>query len=95
MPNYFNNAIAHLHHTPPINPQHPPHPYNAPIYGQKRQFFIPTINNEKLTTVQLKHYQELCGFLIIILKPLKKPCKQPSAPSPTTFQPAHVRISDF
>ena len=47
MPNYFNKALAHLQHPPLIKPQHSPHPYNAPIYGQKRQFFIPTITNEK------------------------------------------------
>ena len=46
MPNYVNKALARLHHTPPIKTQHSPHPYNAPIYGQKCQFVIPTITNE-------------------------------------------------
>ena len=36
--------------------------YNAPIYVQKHQFFIPDITNEKLTPAQLKHCQEFCGF---------------------------------
>ena len=47
MPNYVNKALALLQHPPPIKPQQPPHPYNAPIYVHKRQFVIPTINNEK------------------------------------------------
>ena len=62
MPNYFNKALACLHHPPPIKPQHYPHLYNAPICGHKGQFVIPTITTEKLTTAQLKHCQEFCGF---------------------------------
>ena len=62
MPNYVNKALARLHHPPPIKPQHYPHTYNAPIYGHKCQFVIPTITNEKLTPAQLKHCQEFCGF---------------------------------
>ena len=62
MPNYINKALARLHHPPPINPQHFPHPYNDPIYDQKCQVFIPTITYEKLTPAQLKHCLEFCGF---------------------------------
>ena len=62
MPNYVKKALALLHHTPPIKLQHSLHPYNAPIYGQKRQVVIPTITNEKLTPTQLKHCQKFCGF---------------------------------
>ena len=36
MPNYVNKALERLQHPPTINSQHPPHAYNAPIYGQKR-----------------------------------------------------------
>ena len=57
MPNYVNKALARLHHPPPIKPQHYPHTYNAPIYGHKCQFVIPTITNEKLTPAQLKNCQ--------------------------------------
>ena len=85
MPNYANMALARLHHPPPIKLQHPPHPCNAPIYGQKRQFVIPTITNEKLTPAKLKHCQEFCGFSNILLEPLKTLYKQPSAPSPPPF----------
>ena len=62
MPNYVNKALARLHRLLPIKPQHSPHPYNAPIYGQKRQFFIPNITNGKLAPDQLKYCQEFCGF---------------------------------
>ena len=62
MPNYVNKALEHLHHSPPITPQHSPHPYNALNYGQKCQFFIPTITNEELTPAQLNHCKEFCVF---------------------------------
>ena len=62
MPNDVNKDIVRIHHPPPIKPQQKPHPYNAPIYGQKRKFVIPTITNEKLTSAQLNPRQEFCGF---------------------------------
>ena len=34
-------------------------------------------------------------YPIIMLEPLKTPCKQTSAPSPPPFQPAHGKISNF
>ena len=95
MSNYVNKALARLHNPPPIKPQNSPHPYNAPIYGQKHQFAIPNITNEKITYAQLNHCQELCGFSIIMLKSLTTPLKQPSAPSPPPFHPAHKNISNF
>ena len=57
MPNCVIKALARLNRSPPIKLQHSPHPCNAPVYGQKRQFFIPTITNKKLTPDQLKHCQ--------------------------------------
>ena len=57
MPNYVNKALSRLHHSPLMQPQHSSHAYNAPIYDQKRQFFIRTITNEKITPAQLKHCQ--------------------------------------
>ena len=94
MPNYVNKTLARLYHHFPIKPQHSPHPYNAPIYGQKRQFVIPTTTNEKLTSDQLKHNQEFCSFSFIMLQPLTTPCKQLSAPSPPPFQQYHGKISN-
>ena len=94
MPNYVNKVLSRLHHPPTIKPQHPPHPYNAPIYVQKHQFVIPTINNGKSTPAQLKHCQEFYGFSIIMLQPLTTPCKQLLAPSPPPFQPSHGKISN-
>ena len=95
MPNYVNKALATLHHYPPIKDQHSPHPYNAPVYGQQRQFFITAITNEKLTPTQLKHCQELCGFSIMMFDPLTTPCKQSLSPLPPPFQTDHGNISNF
>ena len=57
MTNHINNALARKHHYPPIKPQYSPHPYDTPVYGQKRQFFISTTTNKRLTPAQLKHCQ--------------------------------------
>ena len=62
MPNYVNKALSRLHHYPPIKPRHSPHPYNAPVYVQKRQFFIITITNKTSTPAQLNHFQEFRIF---------------------------------
>ena len=65
MPSYVSKALARPNHPPPIKPQHSLHPYNAPIYGQKRQFVIPTITNKKLTPAQINHCQALFGFILL------------------------------
>ena len=65
MPDYVNNALVRLRHYYPIKHQHYPHPYNAPIYIQKRQFVIPTTTSKELTPAQLKHCQEFCGFQLL------------------------------
>ena len=62
MLNYINKDIARLQHSPPIKPQHSPHHYNAPVYGQKYKFFMTTITNKKLTPDQINHCQEFCGY---------------------------------
>ena len=62
MPNYVSKALARLHYLPLIKPQNSPHPYNAPIYGQERQFVIPSKTTDKLTPAQLKHCQEFFDF---------------------------------
>ena len=69
MSNYVNKDLSCLHHPPSIKPQHSPHPYNDPVYGQKRQFIIPTITNKKLFPAQLKQCQELCDLSIIMIAP--------------------------
>ena len=56
MQNYVNKALARIHHTPPMKPQHSPYPYNASVYAQKRQFISPTITNKKLSPAQLKNF---------------------------------------
>ena len=85
MQNYVNKVLVRLHHPPPIKPHHSHHPYYTPIYGNKCQFVIPTITNEKLTPIQLKHCQECCGFSIIIIDLLTTPWIQTSAPLPNHF----------
>jgi hypothetical protein len=38
MPQYVTKALAKFRHVPPTTPQHSPHPWTAPAYGQKVQY---------------------------------------------------------
>jgi hypothetical protein len=38
MPQYVTKALAKFRHVPPKTPQHSPHPWTVPVYGQKVQF---------------------------------------------------------
>ena len=42
MPHYVTKALHRLQHDLPNRPQHAPHSYNKPNYGQKVQFATPT-----------------------------------------------------
>jgi hypothetical protein len=61
MPNYVPKALARLRHPAPKRPQHSPHPYSAPVYGQKQQFAKPTCTRQ-LTPTQTKYCQEFTGI---------------------------------
>jgi hypothetical protein len=61
MPKYVSKALARLQHPAPKQPQHSPHPYAAPAYGQKQQFAKP-ISTRHLTPAQTKYCQEFTGI---------------------------------
>jgi hypothetical protein len=62
MPNYVTKALARLRHSPPKKPQHSPHPYATPVYGQKQQYAKPTGTTCQLTPAQVKFCQEFTGI---------------------------------
>jgi hypothetical protein len=62
MPNYVTKALARLHHPTPNKPQHSPHPYATPVYGQKQQYAKPTPNSCQLTPDKIKFCQEFTGI---------------------------------
>jgi hypothetical protein len=61
MPTYVPKALICLRHPHPWLPQHSPHPYSAPTYGQKQQFAKP-VYNRQLTDAQTKYCQEFTGI---------------------------------
>ena len=63
MPNYVNKALAWLRHPAPKKPQHSPHPYATPVYGQKTKYAKPTGNACQLTPAQVKFCQYFTGIL--------------------------------
>jgi hypothetical protein len=62
MPDYVTKALAQIHHLPPKKPQHSPHPYSTPVYGQKQQYTKPTTKTCQLTPAQVKLCQAFAGL---------------------------------
>jgi hypothetical protein len=62
MPDYVTKALARLRHPSPKKPQHSPHPYTTPVYGQKQQYAKPTGATCQLTPAQVKFCQEFTGI---------------------------------
>ena len=66
IPDYVNKALHRLQHDLPWQPQHAPHRYNKPSYGQKVQFatpqdsipspFLPLKAKKKLKTIGIFLY---------------------------------------
>jgi hypothetical protein len=63
MPNYVKNALTRFKHPPPRLPQHSPHKWTPPKYGQKQQFATST-DHPPLTPAQRKHVQEVVGVFL-------------------------------
>jgi hypothetical protein len=61
MPKYVTKGLARLQHPHPQRPQHSPHPYAAPVYGQKQQYAKP-VTTRQLTPAQTKYCQEFTGI---------------------------------
>ena len=57
-----SKALARFQHPPPKKPQHSPHPYTTPVYGQKQQYSTPIGNACQLTPAQVKLFQEFTGI---------------------------------
>ena len=58
-----SKALARFQHPTPKKPQHSPHPYTTPVYGQKQQYSTPIGNACQLTPAQVNFYQEFTGIL--------------------------------
>ena len=65
MSKYVSNALHRLQHQMPKRPQHAPHPYTKPAYGQKVQFALPQNDNETLLPESAKKtIQQIIGIFL-------------------------------
>ena len=63
MPTYVPKALLTLSHTPPTKPQHSPHRWTAPVYGQKVQLANTDIS-PLLDKLGIKRVQQISGLFL-------------------------------
>jgi hypothetical protein len=99
MPNYVTKGRARLQHPTPTRPQHSPHPYAAPVYGQKQQFAKP-ISTRQLTPAQTKYCQEFAGIFNYYARAIDNTMQTAissiaSSVSTSTWEDINFRINHF
>ena len=70
MPNYIDNLLHKLGHTPPKKYNDVPYPYTQPAYGQKQQFAKPTDTSPKLNAQETVKIQSTIGSLLYYCRAL-------------------------
>ena len=63
MPGYVPKALLTLRHPPPARPQHSPHRWTAPVYGQKTQL-ASTDLSPLLDKLGIKRVQQVSGLFL-------------------------------
>jgi hypothetical protein len=63
MPIYVPKALLTLRHPPPTKPQHSPHPWTAPVYGQTVQL-ANTDLSPLLDKLGIKRVQQISGLFL-------------------------------
>ena len=64
MPVYINAALFKYQHPEPRKPQHAPHIWDKPQYGQTTQYAKPVKNTPKLDAEGIKHIHKVIGTLL-------------------------------
>jgi hypothetical protein len=64
MPGYIARALQRFSHPTPTKPQHSPHAWKKPSYGDKVQYAPDTDNSPALDAKDTKHVQEILGTLL-------------------------------
>jgi len=100
IPNYVTKARAILQHEAPKKPQHSPHPYAAPQYGQKIQMAKRTGSTCQLTPKELHFCQVFFGLFNYYAKSIDNTMQQPvssiaSAVSTSSWADLKFRIDQF
>ena len=64
MPGYIKKTLLKYQHPEPCKPQHAPHKWDKPQYGQTTQYTKPVDTTPKLDTEGIKHIQKFIGALL-------------------------------
>ena len=91
MPDYVPKSLAKFNHIPPKRPQHAPHPWSTPFYGQKLQYATKYLSRP-LDKKGTQRVQDIAGTFLYdgravdptILASLNKISNKQSAPTTLT-----------
>ena len=91
MPDYVPKALAKFNHSAPTRPQHAPHPWTSPVYGQKVQYATKDLS-EPLDSKGTQRVQQIAGTFLYygravdptILASLNEIASKQSAPTTLT-----------
>jgi hypothetical protein len=97
MPEYVPRALLNLNHPAPKLPQHAPHRWTAPVYGQKIQFTATDLS-PLLDTLGIKRVQQISGTFLYysrsidptIIVALNEISSQQSSPTEATRQACNM-----
>jgi hypothetical protein len=64
MPDYIDQALTRFQQSPPLTPQHAPHPWTPPTYGVATQLTPVPDTTEPLDASNKTHLQEIIGTLL-------------------------------
>ena len=100
MPKYVNKALKRFHHPDPHSPEHSPHHWNAPLYGQKVQYAKILEDNKALTPKQRKLLQEFVGTFLFYARAIDNTMLEPigtiaTAMATSSWQDLSKRMLQF
>ena len=100
MPKYVNKALKRFDHPDPPSPEHSPHPWTAPKYGQKVQYAKILEKNTNLTPKQRKLLQEFIGTFLFYARAIDNTMLEPigtiaTAMTTSTWDNLSKRMKQF
>ena len=73
MPGYVVDALEHFQHVKPSRPQHAPHRWNAPVYGQRIQMIKDPDKSNQLDKKGTKLIQAIVGKFLYYARAIETP----------------------
>ena len=65
MPNYVSEALHKFQHPAPYRPEHAPHAWTKPAYGQRQQFVTPHNDSDLLDQDGINRVQQVVGIPLL------------------------------